>query len=316
MYSLIMVLFKKIIKKYTDLHPQLFIPRNDIMAFPYYKKYNKLYNRYYIAQLQNINSSPFPIQPKKFPIVMKPFINLKGMGLNSRLIHNKKEFNKYKFSSHFWMEYLRGQHLSIDFIINKGEILHYIVFEGIHGKEFGTFELWKEINYILENNNLLFKNIQLILKKIPDFTGCVNMESINNYIIETHLRVGDIDMKQDIILELIANNYLDTLFDNSKTIQKLIKKIKNNNFRKIYLIPIWTDNLPKYKKNILYKKLENQIEPSIIENNDILAYYFDDVEHCSPFTKKRWFLIVVYNLKKGLNIKKQIDKKIKLLIKN
>lgn len=304
-----MPLFKKLIQYYTTLHPTLHIPKNDTQAF-HNTKYNFIYNRFYIAQLQHLHTFPFPILPTKFPVVMKPFINLKGMGLNSIKINNIKEFNKYKYSSHFWVEFLKGKHLSIDLIINKGEILHYIVFEGIKGETFGSFSLWKEINYNIFNNKKLSKNINLILEKFNNYTGSLNLESIGGYIIEGHLRVGDIDMKQKDILELIIHNYLDNIFDNQKQINILLNKIKNTKYPKIYLVPIWSNIYPKYKLKKIYKFLENNIEQHVIDNKYVISYYFDDITHSSPFNKKRWFVLVCQNLKKILLLKNFIQNEI------
>lgn len=311
-----MTLFTQIINKYKLLYPNIFIPKNDIQAFQTFTQFNFIYNRFFIAQLQNLNTFPFPIIPNKFPIVMKPFINLKGMGLNSIKINNIKEFNKYKYSSHFWVEFLSGQHISIDLIVNKGKIIYYIIFEGIKGKTFGTFDLWKEIDLDITKNKLLYKNINLILHKLSNYTGSLNLEAIGNYIIEAHLRVGDIDMKQKDILELILNNYIDNIFDNHKQIDTLLHKIKNNIYPKIFLIPIWTDNYPKYKLKKIYKFIENYIEPTICKNNNIISYYFDDIYHSSPFHKKRWILFIVENLQIGFFIKNKIDKQINYFISN
>lgn len=302
-----MVLISKLIK----LH-QVNIPKNDIEAFKLYPQYNFIYNRFFIAQLQGLEAFPFPIQPSKFPIVMKPYINLKGMGLNSLKINNIDEFDKHKYSSHFWTQYLDGDHYSIDLIINHGKIIYYVIFEGIKGKTFGTFEYWEEKHFKLEDNKILFKNINLLLNKLPNYTGCLNVESIGNYLIEAHLRLGDIDMKQQDILELIIYNYLD----NKKKIYSLLKKINKRNYRKIYLIPVWDKILDYEDMWNLYQIIEDELEPIVIKNNDIKAYYFDSPYHATPIDNKRWFLLIVNNFKKGIQFRNYLKKKIdKLKVK-
>ena len=43
----------------------------------------------FIMEFQNIEHNPVPIEPKKFPVVIKPIINLRGMGINSFFIQNE-----------------------------------------------------------------------------------------------------------------------------------------------------------------------------------------------------------------------------------
>ena len=50
-------------------------------------------NSMYICKYQNIPYAPVPITPKKFPVVVKPIINLYGMGIDSIKIHEKNTIN-------------------------------------------------------------------------------------------------------------------------------------------------------------------------------------------------------------------------------
>ena len=286
---------KSLIKIYSnkynfDYHK---FPKNDLLAFQFFPKFNFIYNRLFISQIQNIKAFPTHILPDKFPVVIKPLINLKGMGLNSFLIQDISQFNKFKFSCHFWTTHLKGIHLSIDLIIRNGHIIYYTAFKGIKGKEFGTFNLWKEIPLILHNNKLLFKNINTLLSYLKDYTGNLNIETIGNYIIEAHLRMGDIDMKQQDILELILLNFFDK---NDDIVFKQLHKVKNTFYKPIYLMPIWDDLLSKDLLIKKYKWLEQNIEPLILQDDKIISYYFDDVNHSSPFNKKRWFLLISEDL--------------------
>ena len=297
-----MTLIKEIIKYYKNKYPDLNVPTNDIEAFQLYPDFNWVYNRHYLALLQSLETFPLPIKPNKFPVVIKPFINLKGMGLNSFKIDNLEEYYKYTETSHFWTEFLEGNHYSIDLVINQGKIIYYIIFQGIKSNTFGSFEYWKEIDLKLDDNKL--SNINLILSKMNDYTGCLNIEMIGNYIIECHLRMGDIDMKQEEILDLIMYNYLNK----KDKIEKYLDITKSKKYKKIYLIPVWGKKLTTDKMIKIYDTLQETIEPILIQNKSVYAYYFDNPYHPNPTTKKRWFQIITHNFKKGITLRNKINK--------
>ena len=71
------------------------IPINDIQAVKYYKdnKLIKLYNKKYIANSQNISNGDNSIIPNKFPIIVRPKVNLYGMGKDAYFIENLHNFN-------------------------------------------------------------------------------------------------------------------------------------------------------------------------------------------------------------------------------
>ena len=76
--------FKSILKEME--YPDIIL--NDIQAYKEFKKYNILYNKLEIAKFQDLDCGPFPIQPKKFPVISKPIINLTGMGVNAKKINS------------------------------------------------------------------------------------------------------------------------------------------------------------------------------------------------------------------------------------
>ena len=43
-------------------------------------------------------------------VIIKPIINLLGMGINSIKVDNDEEFMKYYNNNHFWCEFLEGEH--------------------------------------------------------------------------------------------------------------------------------------------------------------------------------------------------------------
>ena len=70
------------------------IPINDLQAWKHPKNqpYKWIYNKLRLCEYQNIPCAPMPIQPKTYPIISKPIINLYGMGLNTVKIESEKDF--------------------------------------------------------------------------------------------------------------------------------------------------------------------------------------------------------------------------------
>lgn len=292
---------KREIKKDFNIDIDDYCPKNDLDAWNRYPDYNFLYNKMFICKLQNIKHAPMPIFPEKFPVVIKPIINLMGMGLNSVKIKNKKQFLKYFNSNHFWCEYLSGEHLSWDLVITKGEIQYICCFKGYkNGKKFGTFKYWK----LLKEYKYPDFFTELVDTYLRNFTGCINLETINNKVIECHLRMGDIDQLPKDHLRLILYNYINK----NDNLKGLLNSLP---LRNLYLIPIWQDLKECHDKNIIYKYLEENWEDKIIKNKHVNMYYFDEVNHATPGNFKRWFLICTNNYKQINKLKLEIENDIK-----
>lgn len=273
-------MIKKIAKKYN-----LFYPRNDIEAYKMYPEHNFIYNKLELFKYQKLDCNPLPILPNKFPVVVKPIINLKGMGLDSIIINNINEYNNHSTSGFFYCTFLSGKHYSWDLIINDGKIVYYTVFQGYKYKEenrFGTFKYWKQ-----EEKPLLKIIKQYIDDKFKNFTGHINIETIGNYMIEGHLRLGDIDFCMDDIILLALLNL------NKKDISKQLDIVLNIKLVKKYLVPVWMDNILNTKDlQDIYNYIEDNIEIDIIEDNMVTGYYFDNPSHPSPQNFRRWLLLI------------------------
>jgi len=274
------------------------IPNNDLEAWEMYPEYNFIYNKMFICKFQNIKHYPMPIYPNKYPIVIKPIINLMGMGLNAIKINNDNEFEKHLNNNHFWSEYFEGEHLSWDIILKKGQINFLSSFKGYKNKIFGAFNYWE----LIKNKKLPIIINELVKTHLSDYTGCLNVETIDNNMIECHLRIGDADQLPKDYLRLIYLNYIDKKMD----IKLEISKLKLNH--DIYLVPVWQKINENHNLDEIYDYLIDKWENDIINNDDIKMYYFDKPGHAYPSNLKRWFLIVVYEYRKGMKIKKMIEK--------
>ena len=296
--------FKDVIKELEKDYGDIDYPANDSDAYQMFSKYNIVYNKLEIAKTQGLDCNPFPIEPKRFPIISKPIINLMGMGLKAKKVKNKKEFSIESFSGNFWCEFINGDHHAWDLIVRNGEIIYHTCFFGKKSRHLGLFNYWQQIE------KDLFPNIKMIIKKyFSDFTGHVNMETLDDKVIEVHLRMGDIDLTDKEIIKLALLNMMNLDDD---TIFRQLKIIKSKKIKFIYLVPVWEkmdefclDTL-KYKDNIIRK----DIEDIIINDDKIISYYIDDPYHPNPENFKRWFLMLTYNLGHGIKVKNILEKEI------
>lgn len=170
------------------------IPTSDDVGWLLNPKHNWVYNKLLVAQSQNLACGPIGIEPKAYPIVVKPIINLAGGGVGAFVCHNYEQYKMLKdYAGYFWSEYLFGEHYSIDLMIIRGEIVFDISFIG-EKLHFGLFDYWYLTNASKDTLNIL----QLwVSKYLSDYTGCLNVEVIDNTIIEAHLRFGDLDRLGD-----------------------------------------------------------------------------------------------------------------------
>ncbi len=209
------------------------IPTQDEGAWEYFTKYRWVYNKLDVALSQKIICGPMGVDPEKFPVFMKPIINLHGMGLGSKLLKTREEYeNNRHFSGYFWMEFLEGEHLSHDIILQDGKIVFTLTFKG-HSLTEGMFDYWE----IIEADEKISAHVtDWVRQHLTDFSGCINIETINGKIIECHLRMGDIDALSDL-------NLMQSIIDVYSGIPwNFTKKISD-----FYLLPIWGDTNIKYE---------------------------------------------------------------------
>lgn len=267
----------------------IFIPIGDLDAWNKYPKYRFAYNKLYISCFQNLECAPFPIIPKKYPIISKPIINLYGMGLNSCKIKNKKEFISNWGSNNFWCECLTGEHISYDIVLKNGKIKWHYCFRGysFNKDKHGAFDYWESCWRPIN------KNIKRWLKKFSGYTGIVNIECIGENIIECHLRMGDIDHFAE---ECILKNII-TLYEKKKW-----KLDKNFAPTKIFLFPVWWND-----KNII-KKLKNKIIRKKIKNicNRVLCYLIDDIGSMDPPNMNRIMNLTASSYESGYTTRKML----------
>jgi hypothetical protein len=168
----------------ADVH----IPTDDADAWRWYPEQRWIYNKLLVAESQGIECAPHGIDPTHYPVFSKPVINLEGMGIGSRTLCDRLDYEAHLSAGHMWMSLLSGEHISSDAAVVRGnvrDIRHALGFS-LPG---GLFDYWiidPDPRPALEG--YLGTWIETHLKH---YTGMVNLESIGGRIIEGHLRLTD-----------------------------------------------------------------------------------------------------------------------------
>ena len=304
-YPYLYLLKKEIIYKVLKCPKETIIPTNDIEAWNWSigKSYQWIYNKIKICKSQGIRCGPIGIFPEKtdYPVILKPIINLMGMGWGIEKATCKKEYCINFKPGYFWMPYVEGDHLSCDFVMVKGEIKWYCCFQG-YPSNGGMFDYWETQPFWKPSEKI----IKWITDNLIDYTGCLNIEIIgrgdSEVIIESHLRMGDINQLHSLeLMQNIINIYSgkEWELDSKFTIPK------------IYLVPVFVSNyLPMRLTGKEVLSLCNKID---IEKKHIYTYQIDP-PHNKSINPPGGIRIVNLNtncLEIGIEIRKHILLKIK-----
>jgi hypothetical protein len=141
-----------------------------------------------VALSQKLNAGPHGTAVTRFPVFSKPIVNLKGMGVGSRVLHSQADYDRYYAPGHFWMTLLSGRHVSSDIAVMNGEPCWWRHATGKPAGE-GTFDYWTvhaEPDAEIEN-----RCGEWMKKNLAGYTGMLNLETIGGIIIEAHLRFAD-----------------------------------------------------------------------------------------------------------------------------
>lgn len=264
------------------------IPIYDTEAWTKLKPWNFVYDKLFIADSQGLPCGPWGTYPNKYPIIIKPIINLFGMSRGFHLIKNEKEYDLItNADGHLWEEYLIGDNMTIDLIIINGEIIDYYPIRSIPGQN-GSFKYHETlIDYQIPDNVKKW-----ISDYLNDYVGVINMEVIGSYIIEMHLRLNNDFYYDDTFISQLIRLYQ---FGKYQLTQNIRKK------QQIYFFPIFVNNIPTdVSTNKVTKLLDN--------NNYVKSIRWFKLDSLSNWKYKRWITFETYNLEEGLSIQLQIKK--------
>ncbi|MBL8906968.1 MAG: hypothetical protein JNM20_09855 [Rhizobiales bacterium] len=164
------------------------IPTEDADAWAWNPKHRWIYDKLRIAASQGLDCGPHGVPPHRYPVFSKPVFNLKGMGVGSRTIADAAELDEHYAPGHFWMELLRGEHVSTDCAVATGKMEWSRHTTGTPSGE-GMFSAWAV--HSEKRPELEDYLREWISRHLAGYTGMVNFETIGGRIIEGHLRFAD-----------------------------------------------------------------------------------------------------------------------------
>lgn len=164
------------------------IPTEDSDAWLWYPQHRWVYDKIAVAQSQGLAAAPHGVPPPAYPVFSKPIINLKGMGIASRMLRNAAEYEQNLTPGHMWMTLLQGPHVSLDVAVVDGEPHWWRHVTGAPGRE-GTFDYWTV--HAARDPALEDYCGAWIRRRLRGHSGIINIETIGGRMIEVHLRMSD-----------------------------------------------------------------------------------------------------------------------------
>lgn len=166
----------------------VFISTDDLDSYQLYPEHRWIYNKLAVAESQGLPCGPHGIMPESFPVFSKPIYNLRGMGIDTHVLHSAEQYLTEMDPGHMWCELLKGEHLSTDVAVVKGEAVWW---RHVHGKPgpHQTFDYW---TVLADRRPEVEAYCGAWIKKyFANYTGMMNLETIGARIIEGHLRFAD-----------------------------------------------------------------------------------------------------------------------------
>ena len=164
------------------------IPTEDCDAWQWYPAQRWVYDKLAVALSQKLEAAPHGVVPPRFPVFSKPIVNLKGMGVGSRVLHSAADYERHYRPGHFWMPLLEGRHVSSDVVVVAGESRWWRHVTGKPAGE-GTFDYWTV--HAEPDAEIEERCGAWISSHLAGYTGMLNLETIGGTIIEAHLRFAD-----------------------------------------------------------------------------------------------------------------------------
>lgn len=193
-----------------------------------------IYDKYYFLKRTDNEVYDLSIEtPEIFPCIVKPRINLMGMGkgaYKANSIDDIKETNGF-----IAQPFVSGTHLSTDFVFWNGELVDHYSFE-CHKDENGSFNLFEStVEYSL--------GAAVTARIISDDYCIVNVETIDSQVIEAQFRPSmqffDIcgGMIEQYMLKSKDEEWEKTVFEKTYSLVHRVPKYVD------YAPPFWLDDI-------------------------------------------------------------------------
>jgi hypothetical protein len=155
------------------------LPWKDTDAIKKYPDIEWVYDKYLMSEKVGTKAWDLNTEtPREFPIIVKPRMNLLGGGVDAHRANNLSEIRTK--NNMVAQPYFAGRHLTTDFIIYQGVVVDWYSF-ACHKDKNDSFVLFSSID---EYDKAAVNAVQ----NLPLENGIVNVETIDNNIIEMHLR--------------------------------------------------------------------------------------------------------------------------------
>jgi len=164
------------------------IPTEDSDAWQWYPAHRPVYDKLRLALGQKLAAAPHGVPPPRYPVFSKPIVNLKGMGVGSRVLNSEADYLEHYAPGHFWMTLLDGRHVSSDIAVVDGEPSWWRHTTGKPAGE-GTFDYW--IVHAEADAGIEARCGEWVRQNLAGYSGMLNLETIGATIIEAHLRFAD-----------------------------------------------------------------------------------------------------------------------------
>src|SRR6185295_7806743 len=157
------------------------IPTDDPDSYQLYPKHRWIYNKLLISETQGLACAPHGVDPPSFPVFSKPIFNLKGMGVDTRVLRDADEYKHAQRPGLMWTELLTGEHVSSDVAVVDGKPCwwRHVVGEAMDGGAFDYWTVRAEPHASLERYCGAWLDAHL-----GGYTGMLNLETIGGRIIE------------------------------------------------------------------------------------------------------------------------------------
>jgi len=164
------------------------VATEDADAWQWYPAHRWIYNKLAVALSQGLAAGPHGTVPPRFPVFSKPIVNLKGMGVGSRVLKSQADYDRHYAPGHFWMALLEGRHVSSDVAVIDGVPQWWRHATGKPAGE-GTFDYWTV--HAGPDAGIESHCGAWLRRHLAGYTGMANLETIGGTIIEVHLRFAD-----------------------------------------------------------------------------------------------------------------------------
>jgi hypothetical protein len=164
------------------------IPTEDSDAWVWNPRHRWVYDKLAVAHSQGLEAGPHGTAPPRFPVFSKPIMNLRGMGIDSRVLGSAQDYERHYTAGHLWMTLLEGRHVSSDVAVVDGAPRWWRHVTGKPAGE-GTFDYWTV--HAGPEPEIEQRCGRWIADHLAGYTGMLNLETIGGAIIEVHLRFSD-----------------------------------------------------------------------------------------------------------------------------